>query len=204
MYRFLKKNGFDTPETLTAAEALKKKRHHFPYFLKPWDGHASRGNVVVHNKEDLRFFGRCIPNCLVQEYIDGQEYTIDVFVDSDRQVRCAVPRERIEARFGEVSKGRTVRHQGIMDLCENLIDALGAGPGVVTIQCFLCKNDDIKIIEVNPRFGGGVPLSIKAGADFPYWIMKQWAGQTPRYGANKWRDGLVMTRYDESIWLSSR
>lgn len=203
MYRFLKENGFDTPETLTVTEAMKKKRHRFPYFLKPWDGHASKGNAVITNKEELKFFGRRIPNCLVQEYIDGQEYTIDVFVDFEGQVRCLVPRKRIEARSGEVSKAQTVRHQGIMDISKNLIDTLQAGPGVITLQCFLGKNDNIKIIEVNPRFGGGVPLSIKAGADFPYWIMKQWVGQTPRYGNNRWREGLLMTRYDEAVWVSA-
>jgi carbamoyl-phosphate synthase large subunit len=202
MYRFLRTNGFDTPETFTVTEALKKKRHRFPYFLKPWDGHASRGNAMVYNKDELTFFGRRIPNCLVQEYVDDQEYTIDVFVDIEGQVRCVTPRKRIEARSGEVSKGQMVRHQGIMDLSKKLIDTLQAGPGVVTIQCFLDKQDKIKIIEVNPRFGGGVPLSIKAGADFPTWILKQWVGQTPRYGDNKWRDGLLMTRYDEAVWVT--
>ncbi len=202
MYHLLRRNDFDTPETTSATAILKRKRHRFPYFLKPWDGHASRGNAVVHNKEDLRFFARRVPNCIVQEFIAGAEHTVDVLVDFDMQVRCVVPRLRLEARAGEVSKGQTVKHSGIMAEARRLVETLQAGPGIVTIQCFLTPDEKIKIIEVNPRFGGGIPLSIRAGARIPRWILQWWAGQNPRIRQDGWRDGLLMLRYDEAIWIN--
>lgn len=201
MFHFLKNHGFDTPDTVSAAQALKMKRLHFPCFLKPWDGHASRGNAVVRNREELRFYSRRIPNCLVQQFIDGAEHTVDVLVDFDGKVRCVVPRLRIETRAGEVSKAMTVKHPAIIEQSRALIETLGAGPGVITIQCFLTSKNQIKFIEINPRLGGGVPLSIKAGADLPRWILQLWLGKKPRIALDTWRDALVMLRYDEAIWI---
>ena len=200
-YRFLRAHGFDTPETTSVQKLLSRKKLNFPYFLKPWDGHASRGNAIVKNRRELQFYARRIPNCLVQEYIEGQEYTIDVLVDFDQQVRCIVPRLRMQTRSGEVSKSRTAKHPEIIAQSKRLIEELGAGPGVITIQCFLNSDEKIKFIEINPRFGGGVPLSIKAGAHFPRWILQRWMDKPPRIHMDKWKDGLTMLRYDEAIWL---
>ena len=200
MFAFLKEHGFDTPDTMSKDQALRRKRHRFPYFLKPWDGHASRGNFVARNAEELKFYARRVPNCLVQEFIEGTEYTADVLVDFDRRVRCVVPRRRIETRAGEVSKSVTVKHPEIIAQSRRLIEKLGAGPGVITIQCFLTAAGQIKFIEINPRFGGGIPLSIEAGANFPKWILQLWLGQKPRIKIDAWREGLIMLRYDEAIW----
>jgi len=199
-FRFLKKHGFDTPDTISAAHALRLKKPKFPYFLKPWDGHASRGNAIARNRQELRFFARRIPNCLVQELIKGQEHTVDLLVDFEGAVRCVVPRLRMRTRGGEVSKSRTVKHARMIAQSKKLIETLGAGPGIITIQCFLTGQDTIKFNEINPRFGGGIPLSIKAGADFPRWILQMWFGQKPRISLTGWQDSLTMLRYDEAVW----
>jgi len=199
-YQFLKKHGFDTPEIMTVRQALNLKKHNFPYFLKPWDGHASRKNMVVHNRQELKFHTSRIPNCLVQEFVDGLEHTVDVLVDFDGKVRCLVPRRRIEVRDGEVSKSQTIKNSLMIEQTKALVEALGAGPGVITIQCFLNSNNKVKFIEINPRFGGGVPLSIKAGANFPRWILQLWLGRKPRISMNRWQEGLIMLRFDEAVW----
>ena len=45
-YRFLCRNGFDTPATMSVRTALSKKNLDMPCFLKPWDGYASRGMLL--------------------------------------------------------------------------------------------------------------------------------------------------------------
>ena len=208
---FLNENGFDTPQTFSPRELLAKKKLNFPYFLKPWDGYASRGNAVVKNREELAFFAKRIPHCIVQEFVKGTEYTCDVFVDFDMKVRCVVPRMRIETRSGEVSKGQIVKNTKLMAAAAKVVELLGAGPGVITIQCFLTKRatarvaptsgDGIKFIEINPRFGGGAPLAIEAGADFPKWILGQLTGQKPKIVSDGFEDKLFMLRYDSEVWL---
>ncbi len=202
-YRFLVSNGFDTPSTMTVRTALSKRSLNWPCFVKPWDGYASRGNAIVANRRQLGFFGGRIPNAICQEYIEGIEHTCDVYVDFDMKVRCVVPRKRIEVRAGEVSKGQIVRHPAIMRQTAELVERLGAGPGVITIQLFLTRQRRVKFIEINPRFGGGVPLSIKAGTNFPKWILQELLGRRPRIRFDGFKDGLIMLRYDGEVWLES-
>ncbi|MDH3246402.1 MAG: hypothetical protein OEM26_17405, partial [Saprospiraceae bacterium] len=54
-------------------------------------------------------------------------------------------------------------------------------------------------IEINPRFGGGFPLSYLAGANFPRWILKEYLldGEIPYY--DDWEDKLLMLRYDQEM-----
>jgi len=200
-YRFLVKNGFDTTKTMSVRAALSKKKLNWPCFLKPWDGYAGRGNAVVNNRRELLFFSRRVLNCIIQEFVKGTEYTCDVYVDFNMKVRCVVPRKRIEVRSGEVSKGQTVKHPEIISQTADLVAKLGAGPGIITIQLFLTEDNKIKFIEVNPRFGGGAPLSIKAGANFPKWILQEMLAIKPNIRFDVFKDNLIMLRYDSEVWL---
>lgn len=201
--QFWRRNGFDTPDTLSVTQTLKHKYIAFPCFLKPWDGYASRSNAVAHSREELAFYGRRIPNCIVQEYVRGDEFTCDAFVDNRMRVRCVVPRRRLEVRSGEVSKARIFKDREIMERTAQLVEVLGAGPGVITIQLIRQKDGILKFIEVNPRFGGGALLSIQAGADFPRWILQELSGQVPRIRFDGFEDGLLMLRYDQEVWVHS-
>ena len=203
-YRFLVKNGFDTATTMSIRSALSKKNIEWPCFLKPWDGYAGRGNAVVNNRKELLFYAKRIPNTICQELVEGTEYTCDVYVDFGMKVRCVVPRKRIEVRAGEVSKGQIVKNARIMNEAVTLVEKLGAGPGVITLQLFLTEDGKIKYIEINPRFGGGVPLSIKAGANFPKWILQELAGRKPNIRPDGFKDHLVMLRYDSEVWLDAQ
>lgn len=200
-YRFLSRNGFDTPVTMSVRGALSGRKLSWPCFVKPWDGYASKGNAVVRNREELRLFAKRIPNAICQELIKGAEYTCDVYIDFGMKVRCVVPRKRIEVRAGEVSKAQVVKHPVIMSQTSRLVERLGAGPGVVTLQLFLTDDGRVRFIEVNPRFGGGVPLSIKAGANFPKWILQELCGRKPRIKSDGFKDNLIMLRYDGEVWL---
>ena len=212
-YKFLLKNNFDTPATIsirTARKSLTKSKSSignrkseigFPLFLKPWDGYAGRGNAIVNNRKELLFYSKRIPNAICQELVKGTEYTCDVYVDFGMKVRCVVPRKRIEVRAGEVSKGQVAKNAHIMSEAVTLVEKLEAGPGVITLQLFLTGDGKIKYIEINPRFGGGAPLSIKAGADFPRWILQELTGGKPNIRPDGFKDNLVMLRYDSEVWL---
>jgi len=202
-YRFLAKNGFDTALTMSVRSALSKRKLNWPCFLKPWDGYAGRGNAVVNNRTELLFYAKRIPNAICQEFIEGTEYTCDVYIDFGMKVRCVVPRKRIEIRAGEVSKGQVVKNPRIMSNAAKLVETLGAGPGVITLQLFLTDDNRAKFIEINPRFGGGAPLSIKAGANFPKWILQELSGKKPNIRSDGFKDDLIMLRYDSEVWLKN-
>lgn len=198
-YEFFVQNGIDTPYTMNEKEIGNLTVQDFPVLLKPWDGSCSIGVHKVENTEDLQFYLETVENAMVQEFISGGEYTVDVYVNFDGQVKCAVPRKRLEVRAGEVSKALTVRDQLIIDKTVGLVERLPGALGCVTVQCFKTSDDKIKFIEINPRFGGGFPLSVHAGANFPKWIIQELAGLNCEANFEGWEDNLLMLRYDGEV-----
>ncbi len=201
-YRFLTGHGIDTPTTWTPQEALSRRRHRFPYFLKPRQGSASRGSFVIRNRADLNALVPRVPDPIIQEFIPGFEHTLDVYAGFDGRPRCVVPRQRIEVRGGEVTKARTVKHPEIMKMGARVVEALGDCVGSITIQLILMPGGRIRVIEINPRFGGGVPLAIHAGADFPKWLLSEWLGRHLRIRLDQFRDDQLMLRYHQSFFLN--
>jgi carbamoyl-phosphate synthase large subunit len=203
MYRFFQENGIPTPTTWLPDEIVARSDHAFPYFLKPRAGSASKGNFVIHNKQDLDALAPRLPEAIVQELAPGIEYTLDVYTGFDGVPRCVVPRRRVEVRGGEVTKSLTVRHEAISRMGVRVVEALAECVGLITIQLFLGPDDQIRVIEVNPRFGGGCPLAIHAGADFPKWLMAEWLGQKPGIRMDEFHDGILMLRYHQSFFKES-
>jgi carbamoyl-phosphate synthase large subunit len=200
-HRTLQAAGIDTPQTWPWVVALEQKRHRFPYYMKPRRGSAAKGNYVIHDADELRVLGRRVDDAIVQEFIRGEEYTLDVYTGFDGVPRCAVPRKRLEVRTGEVSKGIVVRHPEVMAMGRRVAEVLGECRGVITVQCMMSPEGRIRVIEMNPRFGGGAPLAIHAGADFPRWILQEHTGRKPRISAMGFRDGVAMLRYDQSVFV---
>jgi carbamoyl-phosphate synthase large subunit len=201
MFEFLTRHGIDTPRTWTAAEILRQRKHRFPYFLKPRFGSASMGNHILRDLRSLGSAIQIVPDPLIQEFVAGAEYTLDVYTGFDGRPRCVVPRQRIEVRGGEVTKARTVKHDGIIQAGVRVVEALADCVGLITIQLILSPNGRIRIIEVNPRFGGGIPLAIHAGADFPKWLLAEWLGKQPRIRLDHFQPGLLMLRYHQSFFV---
>lgn len=200
-YERLREAGIETPRTWSLAEALARKRHKFPLFMKPRFGSAAKDNFIVRNRRELEVFGACVKEPVVQELIEGPEYTLDVYTGFDGRPRCVVPRRRLEVRAGEVTKALVVKDRAIMAVGRQVVEMLGSCRGVVTVQCIDGGAGRIRVIEVNPRFGGGVPLAIHAGADFPKWILTELAGDRPHINPNAFADDVAMLRYDESVFV---
>jgi carbamoyl-phosphate synthase large subunit len=88
-----------------------------------------------------------------------------------------------------------------MDLACRICDALPGAYGALNIQMFLEEETrELKVIEINPRFGGGFPLTWEAGGKFPRWMLEECLGLSPTASDASWRDGLVMLRYDDAVF----
>jgi Carbamoylphosphate synthase large subunit (split gene in MJ) len=199
-FEFFKSNNINTPETFFK-DHIKNHGSEiiFPLIIKPIDGMGSSQVYKVNNKKELEFFIEYVEKPIIQEYVDGIEYTIDTLCDFEGKVISIVPRERIEVRSGEVSKSRTVKDVDIIEKANELLQKLKIiGPG--TIQCIKSKFGDIKFIEINPRFGGGVPLSFEAGVDYGKYfnLMCKEENITPIIGEF---EEITMLRYDSAVYL---
>lgn len=205
-YKFFIESDIKTPFTYEM-KSLEKKDISFPIIIKPRDGMGSKGVFMVNNERELNFFIDYVENSIVQEFVEGTEYTIDVLCDLKGKVISVVPRERMEVRAGEVTKSRAVKNLDIinatLDLCNKFnIDSDIKPVGPLTIQCIVNKSDDIKFIEVNPRFGGGVPLTLEAGVSYAKYFEKMVNGENTPPIIGEFKE-ITMLRYDEAIYFDN-
>jgi carbamoyl-phosphate synthase large subunit len=172
----------------------------FPMFIKPRLGRGGVGAYPVRDARELDFFLSYVGDPVLQPYLSGTEFTIDVLSDFDGQVIASVPRERVVIRAGVVDRGRTVLDAGLIELGRATAEELGA-IGAINVQCRVVDGQPT-IFEINPRFSGGVPLTIAAGADFPRLLVQMARGRrvTPIIG--EFQDGLWMTSYETSVFVS--
>ena len=72
--------------------------------------------------------------------------------------------------------------------------------GPITVQLIRDdKTGEDYYIEINPRYGGGAPLSIKAGADSSDILLKLLHGEKIGYISGAAEDGATYSRFDQSI-----
>lgn len=193
---FLQSIGIRTPHPINKLDPT------FPLFAKLYDGSLSKDIFVIRHKEELTAEILNHPKLMFMEYIDKDEYkefTVDMYYGKDNYVKSIVPRERVEVRAGEINKGYTRKNY----LVELLYDKMKYLPGVIgciCIQLFYRECDkDVVGIEINPRFGGGYPLSYYAKADFPKNIVKEYfEAQMLKYTAD-WLSNTLMLRYDSEV-----
>ena len=74
--------------------------------------------------------------------------------------------------------------------------------GAINIQCRVVDGRPT-VFEINPRFSGGIPLTIAAGADFPRWLVELALGRRVAPAIGGFVGDLWMTSYEASIFLDN-
>lgn len=195
--------GLKSPQSVNSIEKyeekIKKGQAGFPAFIKPKDGSSSIDAYRANNIEDLKLYADKIRDYVIQPYISGKEYTIDIFCDYEGNPIYITPRERVAVRAGEVLKTRITQDDTMIAEMQVLIrDFKPCGQITVQLIRDAISGDDY-YIEINPRFGGGAPLSIKAGADSAKAVIQMLQGETLKYIEKAAKDGAVYSRFDQSI-----
>lgn len=197
-FKFFDKCGLKSP---MPADDWNKYKLGYPAFIKPKDGSSSINTFKVNSEKELELYAAQIKNYIVQPFIEGHEYTIDVFCDFNGRPISIVPRERIQVRAGEVLKTRIEMDEIMIGEAKKICKAFEpCGP--ITVQLIHEKNLGTNFyIEINPRFGGGAPLSMKAGARSAETILKLLDGESAEYCDNI-ADGAVYSRFDMSVCIN--
>jgi carbamoyl-phosphate synthase large subunit len=171
----------------------------FPLFIKPRVGRGAVGAHLIRNQRDLDFFIDYVDRPIVQEYLDSPEYTIDVLCDAAARPLSIVPRERVVIRAGVIDRGRTVKSSALLELAEQVCGST-AFFGPLNIQCRL-RDGRPCVFEINPRFSGGIPLTIASGANFPKMLITMAMGATIAPQVGDFRADVWMTSYEASVFL---
>lgn len=172
----------------------------YPLFIKPRYGRGSIGAHEIHAPRHLEFFLDQVSSPVVQTYLTGSEFTIDLFCDRSGAPISAVPRHRVVVRAGVIDRGCTRRDPALIDLavaCARVFPFVGA----VNVQCRVVDGVPT-VFEINPRFSGGIPLTIAAGAPFPRWLVEMTLGRHLSPVLGEFTDSLWMTNYEEGIFMT--
>ena len=193
---FFPKIGIDVPKM------FDKQHPVFPMFAKPYDGSRSINTHAIMDERALTKEILADPKLIFMEYIDPSEYkefTVDMYFGQDFKVKGIIPRERVEVCSGEISKG-VARKNYLVDFLKKNMSTMEGVRGCICMQLFFRESDmDIKGIEINPRFGGGFPLSFYAGANFAEYIIKEYLLDEKISYSDTWLDKTKLLRYNEDI-----
>lgn len=190
--------GIDVPKILDRQQLT------FPCFAKPYDGSRSVGAAKLSQAADLSDGMRDDPKLMFMEFIDQtfEEYTVDAYYDRMSVLRCLVPRHRLEVRDGEINKGVTRKHH-IYEYLVGKLSKINGARGCLTVQLFAHPNEKrYAALEINPRFGGGFPLSYAAGANYPGWLIDEYLLHKAIDFFDSWTPNLMMLRYDAHVLVS--
>jgi carbamoyl-phosphate synthase large subunit len=172
-----------------------------PWIVKPRFGRGSRDVYAVDKAADIEWAVKRSPPAVVQTRLEGVEFTIDALVDRDGTLAGAVPRWRLETRAGVSTKGRTFEDPELIEQTQALVAAIGL-EGPVNVQGFLLSVDGTySFTEVNPRFSGGLSLSLAAGADLVGEYLRGIMGLPLRRERLAYEPGVTMERFYEDVIL---
>lgn len=171
-----------------------------PAFIKPLKGSRSVGVRKLTNREDIPQ-GISKVDFVIEEFIQGDEFTVSIYINRQGKCLATVPRQRLEVRDGEVSKAVTRNLPEVEQLAKSIGESLPGAWGPLNIQIIRDPNSEqMWVLEINARFGGGDPLAWHAGANMPKWLLAEALGErlSPN---NQWVPDMAMLRFDNAIYI---
>ena len=204
----IKTNKFFNSLNIKTPAIYSKDNIKFPAFLKPLNGSNSKGIYKADNLEEIKQSDLESKNMMILENIDNiiyDEYTVDLYYDKTSILKCIVPRIRLKVVGGESNQGITKKNE-VLDFVKDRFSFMEGAIGCLTLQLFSNKLNPLEIIgiEINPRFGGGYPFSLNAGANFPEFIIKEYILNEKIEYFDKWKNNCLNIRYENEIIINDK
>jgi carbamoyl-phosphate synthase large subunit len=170
-----------------------------PVLVKPRVGSGSRGIRLVHSWDELGAVRD--GTLLVQEYLPGPEYSLDVLANSHGEIRAVVPRERLRVDSGIAITSRTVHDEELESVGARAAEVAGI-TGVANVQVMRDDTGTARLIEINPRFPGTMPLTVASGVNMPALALGELLGDPIPAGPLNFRE-VAMTRVFENVMVDA-
>lgn len=218
-FRFFQKLNILTPQSFIsvtdALNAISETRIDFPLILKPRWGTGSIGIKQVENPYELRLayewlnieINRSVlndMNCnhakeaiIIQEKMTGEEYGMDILNDFGGTYYDSFVRKKLAMRSGETDKAISVIDKKLSDTGRIIAEAT-EHVGIMDCDFFVSDNK-IYFLEMNPRFGGGYPLSHAAGINIPGIYIEWLKGETDVDKYNNYKHNRTFSKCDRIV-----
>jgi carbamoyl-phosphate synthase large subunit len=178
-------------------ESFAQKTWTFPFIVKPRTGAGSRGIEVISSASTLAALPR--DGCyLVQEYLPGEEYSVDVLAAGDGRIVAAVPRARLKVDSGIAVTAMTLHDSQLEEFAARVAGRIGLRY-TANIQFRRSVNGTPTLLEVNARFPGTMPLTVRSGVNMPLLSLRDVLGEPPLDGPLPFRDVAVVRYWTEEF-----
>lgn len=177
----------------------------FPAIIKPRNSRGSRDIFLVGSKHEAiavcnyLTFKYSSLDILFQEYLPGDEYTVDVLCDKKNKPIVIVPRLRIATKGGISTIGKTIKDKEIINLVKKITSKIPFY-GPVNIQFKTDKLDELKLVEINPRFSGGLPITYESGINLPLLMIKIFLDEEIDPKELEWKEKFVYRYLQEATY----
>ncbi|MHC4926748.1 MAG: ATP-grasp domain-containing protein [Planctomycetota bacterium] len=200
-WQFAVENGLAAPQTFIemdqALDQLAAEKLSWPVMIKPRKGSASIDIEYCHDRLQLEAAWEKTAEPMIQEIVKGDEYGYDLFGDQNYQSISVYCKKKLAMRAGETDKAVSANDPVLIEFGKKLLNAMKLiGPADVDV---ILSDQGPKLLEINPRFGGGYPCSHLAGADFCNKIIAMRNGQTLQPDLDSCPQGICMLKQDEII-----
>ena len=193
--------GAGVPHPATASSARQVADVPGPWIVKPRAGRGSRGVRALDDEAQVVRALAKDPELIAQTRLDGAEFTADALVGRDGEILTIVPRWREETKAGISVKGSTFASEAVTDVVADALAAVGL-TGPANVQGFVAPDGPVGIVEINPRFSGGLPLTLAAGADVVGAYLAGVRDPGARLPRLWFRPGVRMSRYFAETYSS--
>lgn len=177
-------------------QAVEKDGITYPVFVKPVRGSASLNINKVNSRKEIEVLFDLYDDLMIQEYMDGQEYGADVYIDMiSGKCTSIFVKKKIKMRAGETDKSVSYKDEGLFDMIRQFVEECGFR-GMIDIDIFEVGGV-YYISEVNPRFGGGYPHAYACGVNMPASILRNLSGQENEEKIGDYSENIAMMKYNE-------
>jgi carbamoyl-phosphate synthase large subunit len=163
------------PRTELLDEFVNPDSWTYPVIVKPRTGSGSRDISAVMSAQELKSLEPS-PDFIVQEYLPGEEYSVDVLADAAGRVVASVPRIRARVDSGVSVAGRTLHECELERFGATVVGELGLSY-ISNVQVRRDDKGRPALLEVNPRAPGSLALTIASGVDMPRMALSALRGQ---------------------------
>ncbi len=177
-------------------QAVEKGEISYPVFMKPVKGSASININKVNSKEEVELLFTLYDDLMIQEYMDGQEYGADVYIDMlSGKCTSIFVKKKVKMRAGETDKSVSFKDEKLFAMLRDFVERCGFR-GMIDIDIFDIGGT-YYISEVNPRFGGGYPHAYACGVNMPKQVLENLAGRENEVTIGNYMEYICMMKYNE-------
>lgn len=177
-------------------QAVEEGEISYPVFVKPVRGSASLHINKAGGREEIEVLYDLYDDLMIQEYMDGQEYGADVYIDMiNGKCTSIFVKKKVKMRAGETDKSVSVKDERLFELIRGFVEECGFR-GMIDIDIFEIGGQ-YYISEVNPRFGGGYPHAYACGVNMAASVVRNLAGQENKVEIGNYLENICMMKYNE-------